>query len=172
MGRVVLVLGFAAVYAAAIAGCHSDRDSGAASVAPSTTNRIETTTSARSPETTTSVEAPPPLAAPSDPLLLAIGPSETPAGGRVLVKGIGFCPMAVVTLGYEPEEGRPDLTKVGSATADEVGAFDAEIQVPSSLAPGTYRIQALDSSTATADRPAPACTDHTAAALFTVTAQP
>jgi hypothetical protein len=163
VSRTALVVAVTLAASAVVAGCDGEHDPADVSPRPSASTDGVTTTS---PPSTATTDAQ--LETPPDSFVLAIAPSQTSAGGRIRIKGVGFCPGAVVSIGYEPEEGRPELTKVGTATADARGEFDTSIDLPSSRDRGNYRVQALDAATASAARPAPACTDHTAAALVNV----
>ncbi len=65
-----------------------------------------------------------------------IEPEEAPAGTSVLVRGGGFAGASRVTLLL-------DTRRVGTATSDEMGSFEAELVVPN-LASGEYDFRVMD----------------------------
>ena len=85
---------------------------------------------------------------------VTVDPSTVEAGKTITVKGTGFAPESAVTLTLHSEP-----VEVGTATADENGAFSAEVTVPANTEAGDHTVVAESTSPAV-----------TASAPLTVTA--
>ena len=68
---------------------------------------------------------------------VTVEPSTVEAGKTVTVKGTGFAPESSVTLTLHSEP-----VEVGTATADENGAFSAEVTVPANTEAGDHTVVA------------------------------
>lgn len=68
---------------------------------------------------------------------VTVEPSTVEAGKTVTVKGTGFAPKSTVTLTLHSEP-----VEVGTATADENGAFSAEVTVPANTEAGDHTVVA------------------------------
>ena len=68
---------------------------------------------------------------------VTVEPSTVEAGKTVTVKGTGFAPKSSVTLTLHSEP-----VEVGTATADENGAFSAEVTVPANTEAGDHTVVA------------------------------
>ena len=72
---------------------------------------------------------------------VTVEPSTVEAGKTVTVKGTGFAPESSVTLTLHSEP-----VEVGTATADENGAFSAEVTVPATTEAGEHTLVAASAS--------------------------